>query len=399
MVQAVTRKQMSLFFAAVALQSLAANFAHPITPTIIQDLGLPDYMFGLAFAGMSFTCFLFSPFWGKISTFLSSRAVLLISNLGYAAGQWLFAISTTVETILAARLIAGFFVGGVSVCVLTYVINCSPMGTRAKDLTIVATLTTVFAAFGYMVGGVLGAYSIPFTFALQVVLLCVSGACFYFWMKNDQLDERRPTKRELLREANPFISFLEVRNLLCKVFVILFVVVLLSSIASTAYDQCFNYFIKDQFHFSSAYNGLLRAIVGFISLAANATICMWIIRNRDVKHSLIWIFAIGAVTLGAMILVEDVILFIIINLIFFAINAIYIPLLQDVVAKSATHENSGVLMGFYNAIKSLGMIFGSLFAGFIYVYGAKLSFLYAGIFFAVSALLMVWYCRHFKTEK
>ena len=204
---------------------------------------------------------------------------------------------------------------------------------------------------------------------------------------------------ELLKEANPFISFLEVRDLLCKIFVILFVVVLLSSIASTAYDQCFNYFIKDQFHFSSAYNGLLRAIVGFISLAANATICMWIIRNRDVKHSLIWIFAAGAETLGAMILVEDVILFIIINLIFFAINAIYIPLLQDVVAKSATHENSGVLMGFYNAIKSLGMIFGSLFAGFIYVYGAKLSFLYAGIFFAISAFLMVWYCRHFKTEK
>ena len=41
-----------LFFVAMALFHLAANFAHPVTPTIIQELGLPDYMFGLMLAVM-----------------------------------------------------------------------------------------------------------------------------------------------------------------------------------------------------------------------------------------------------------------------------------------------------------------------------------------------------------
>ena len=35
----------ALFFAAMILFNLAANFAHPITPTIIQELHLPVYHF------------------------------------------------------------------------------------------------------------------------------------------------------------------------------------------------------------------------------------------------------------------------------------------------------------------------------------------------------------------
>lgn len=50
------------FFVAMTLFSLSANYAHPVTPTIIQDLGLHDYMFGLALATMMIANFLFSPF-------------------------------------------------------------------------------------------------------------------------------------------------------------------------------------------------------------------------------------------------------------------------------------------------------------------------------------------------
>ena len=56
-----------LFFTGMILFNLAANFAHSVTPTIIQDLRLPDYMFGLMLATMQTSNFLFSPFWGKIN--------------------------------------------------------------------------------------------------------------------------------------------------------------------------------------------------------------------------------------------------------------------------------------------------------------------------------------------
>ncbi|MEF9921144.1 MAG: MFS transporter [Erysipelotrichaceae bacterium] len=388
----VTRKQMNLFFLVVAIQSLGANFAHPITPTIIVNLNLPDYMFGLAFAGMAFTNFLFSPFWGKISTYTGSRLILLICCIGYGVGQATFGIATSQMSIMLARLTSGFFVGGIMVCYLTYVINTSPLEERGRNLTIMATLSTVFSAFGYLVGGLVGDISIPFTFFLQTFTLCLSGVLFYVFMikdKNEHVIMKKVTI--ILKEANPFSSFIDAKSFLNKILIVLFMVVLLTSIATTAYEQCFNFYIKDQFQFTSAYNGALKAIVGFISLIANGTICMRIMRHYDVKHALVYVLIGCSLTMLGIVLLDNIVPFILINVVFFAFNAIYIPLLQDVVAKSATSENSGILMGFFNAIKSLGMIVGALFAGFIYAFGAKLSFLYAFIFFGIAALLMIWH--------
>ncbi len=52
-----------LFFIILFVFNMAANFVHPVTPTIIVDLHLNDYMFGLAMAAMMVMNFLFSPFW------------------------------------------------------------------------------------------------------------------------------------------------------------------------------------------------------------------------------------------------------------------------------------------------------------------------------------------------
>ena len=55
-------------------------------------------------------------------------------------------------------------------------------------------------------------------------------------------------------------------------------------------------------------------------------------------------------------------------------------------------------MGFYNAVKSLGMIFGALVAGFIYDLLPELPFWMAGLFFALAALYSLFYCRLHRRE-
>ena len=71
------KTRFALFFGAMILFNLAANFAHPVTPTIIQELRLHDYMFGVALAMTQLTNFLMSPVWGKLNTKISSRPCLL----------------------------------------------------------------------------------------------------------------------------------------------------------------------------------------------------------------------------------------------------------------------------------------------------------------------------------
>lgn len=385
----VHRHHLQLFFILIAMESLAANFAHPITPTLIKNLQLPDYSFGLLFAGMAFTNFLFSPFWAKQVKRMGSKKVLGICCIGYGIGQAMFAISKTLPIILCARLLSGFFVGGIMVSFLTYIIHQTTVETRGKYLALSATLTTVFAAFGYLVGGFTGVVSIPLTFAMQSITLIAAGILFYLVLKDDH--EESSTRINIWKEANPFQAFIDSRKFMTLTFVILFFAVFLTSTATTAYDQNFNYFIKDQFHFNSSYNGMLKAVVGFISLFANTTVCIWIMKKTDVKKSVCIVLGCAGTALIMITFIDAILPFILLNILFFAVNAIYIPLLQDMCASASKEEDSNMVMGFYNAMKSLGMIAGALFAGFIYAFGPKLSFLYAGIFFLISMLATIWY--------
>ena len=168
-----------LFFFVMVLFNLAANFAHPVTPTVIQDLNLHDYMFGLALAAMMLTNFLLSPFWGKINEYISSRMSLLICCMGYGVAQIWFAYATTELQIVLARMFAGLFTGGIFVSFLTYIVNTAAPEDQGKYLTINATIKSVASAFGYMIGGFLGEFSVKLAFLAQAALLIAVAVGFY----------------------------------------------------------------------------------------------------------------------------------------------------------------------------------------------------------------------------
>lgn len=384
-----SKKKLLIFFAITLLQYLAANFAHPITPTIIKNLNLNDYMFGLAFAAMSFTNFLFSPFWGKMRDYYSPRKLLFLGCGGYAVGQFLFSIMKTEGTILIARCFSGFFVGAISVSTLVYIIDVSEHEERGRNLATLAIIQSIGAAFGYMIGGFMGVYSIRLTFAIQSITLFASGVLYYLLLQENKTEQYETMHTKiLLKEANPFKSFLGCSVFMTKSFFVLFLVVMFANLGTNAFDQCFNYFLKDQFNFSSAYNGMLKAIIGIITLVANSTICMWIMRKENIKNATSIVLSSCAISILVMLNINKFLPFIIVCIVFFSFNAIYIPLLQDCVAKESTNKNNNLVMGFYNAIKSLGMIGGALIAGMMYGYGAKIPFVFAGVCFVLAAIFL-----------
>ena len=141
-----------LFFIAMSLFHLSANFVHPVTPTLIKNLNQPEYMFGLMFAMMTITNFALSPFWGKINLYISSRLSLLICCVSYALCQLGFAYSVNQLQLLTVRALAGIFIGGINVSLLTYVVNDAKPEDQGKYLIYTATNQSVLAAFGYLVG-------------------------------------------------------------------------------------------------------------------------------------------------------------------------------------------------------------------------------------------------------
>lgn len=385
---------MKLFFIIMFVFHLGANFAHPITPTVIKNLQLHDYMFGVALASMMLSNFAMSPFWGKINTYISSRVSLLVCCCGYGVGQIMFGLAKTELMIILARIFAGVFTGGIFVSFLTYVVNVSPEEHRATNLMITATIQSVASAFGYLIGGILGEISIFLTFMVQAGTLIGVGILFFFVVKKDNsLSVKDIAPAQFAREANPFSAFLDSRKFMTAVFAVAYAVVAFSNLGYYAYEQCFNYYIKDQFGFTSSYNGAIKAVVGFITLAANSTVCLWLIRKTDSKKSVIPVLLCCAAAVFGVIIAPNIALFMIINVVFFAFNAISIPVVQNVVADGAGEGQGNLVMGFYNAIKNLGGIIGSLTAGFIYSSGPKLAFVFACAAFLLSAVFAFIYMK------
>lgn len=386
--------RMTLFFVMMFIFNVATNLVHPVTPSILQNLNLSDYMFGLAFAAMSFCNFLFSPFWGKLNSYIGTRRSLLICSLGYAVGQGLFGLARTEPGFCAARMLAGAFCGGAYVGFLTYVVNCSPVNQRGRNLAVSVTLQTVSTAVGYFIGGMIGEKDIYLPVWIQVVAVSVCGVLFCFLFKDDSTLDRHSLKgKAFIKDCNPFSAFLQCGKYLTPLMIVLFLYYGLSNLGFTAFDQCFNYFIRDQFGFTSKYNGIIKAALGVISLISNCTICMWIMKKGRIARPMVAITAVCTVSMLGVVLVESVVPFVIVNVLFFAFYYISLPLTQNLAAELAKDGDSNLIMGSFNGIKSFGCIFGALFSGFIYEVNARLPFIFGFVAFAVATILAAVYLK------
>jgi len=380
------KTRMILFFIAVVILNIAANLAHPITPTIIKNLNLKDYMFGAVYAAMMFSNFLFSPFWGKRNEYRNSKNTIALCCFGYSIGQLLFGISKTGSTILCARAFSGVFTGGIFVSFLTYLVHISKDKEKGRNLAILAAVSSVASAFGYFIGGMLGERSIMLVFLLQAGMLVFCGILFWIVCEEDGNKEDRPSYRQRLLTANPFAAFFEVKRFLNKRFIILFLVCGLSYLGFTAFEQCFNYYIKDIFGLTSGYNGTIKAVIGIASLIANATICIWIMKRTNVAKSTMCVLLICTSIIFAVTFTRNQTAFISLSILFFVFNALIVPITQEMVSSEAATKDSSIVMGFYNGIKSLGGIFGALAAGIFYTVHPTLPIVFAGISFLVATI-------------
>ena len=393
------KKRFFAYFAVMVLFNMAASFAHPVTPTIIQDQHMHDYMFGVALGVMLITNFLMSPFWGKINVYISSRSTFLIGCLGYAVAQLWFAYSTTELMVILARMFAGLFTGGIYVSFLTYVVNVAKPEDQAKYLTYNATIQSVGSAFGYMIGGFLGELSVRGTFLIQVACILISGIAFYFICVPDAIPGAKINGKQLAKEVNPFQAFLDCRLFMSVAFAMLFAVNILINFANTGFDQAFNYYLKDQLGLTSSYNGIIKAAVGFVSFVSNMTICVWIINKTDTKKSMIVLVAVCAAAALGITIFENMAIFMVLGVLVYAGYSVSLPVIQNMVASQADPEQKNLVMGFYNATKSLGSIAGSFIAGGIYAVNAKLPFGITFVIYAVGVVAAFGYMVYAKKER
>ena len=394
------KDKFTLFFVISFCFSMAANFAHPVTPTLIVERSLDSSMFGVALAAMMFMYFLFSPFWGKLCAYIPTKQIMLIGAVGYAAGQLIFGSAYTETTVIAGRMFAGAFSSGAFTAIANYVINFTQddLKERGRKLVILSTVQNVGGACGYFIGGMLGLISVKTAFMAQVLALVCGGLCYQFGCEDDTSVKVKPEKKLSLRDVNPFSAFISARTFMTPLLALVFAITAVAAIGQNSYEQCFNYFIKDQYGMSSAYNGMFKAGIAVLTLLLNSSVGIYLQKRTDINRSFLYILMLCTALIGSVLIYHGQIYFIAIYIIYSSVMVLRMPLLQAMSSAQATRETSNSVMGFYQSMNSLGGIFGALFAGLIYSKNPMYPFILAFIAFLVSTLIGIVYRKIYRRD-
>jgi len=134
--------------------------------------------------------------------------------------------------------------------------------------------------------------------------------------------------------------------------------------------------------------------VGLISFLANMTLCLWMIRRTDVRKSMVVMALFCTAAAAGAVLLPQMVPYIVCGVLAYGGYSVSLPLLQHMAAEQADPGQKNLVMGFYNATKSLGGVIGSLTAGFLYSFHAKLPFLVVAVAYGLAVLCaaacLVW---------
>ncbi len=385
----VSKVYIKRFFILYSIMTAIFNFAHPITPAFFAKIKMPDYMFGMALAAMATSNFLFCPFWGRLSDNIGRVKIISISFLGYAVGQFCFMQSNSIVTVILSRLLSGVFAAGFSVVSMAYLADLTDEENRGKYTVYYVAFMSVCSSIGYLIGGFIGDFSIKATFLTQVIALVIGGLSFPIFLKDILVEDKNFDLKGLVSSVNPFMAFAEAKGIMDFPFFVFIITIFLATLATSDYESALNYYVARALAFPPSYNGLLKAAMGMIGLLANFTINQWIVRHSDSRKSIIVVLFMCSISLLFVSSASTVIMFIIINIIFYCFNTMYQPIQQSLITFSSRDKgvSNGILFGVFNSAKSIGMIGGSLFAGFIYTLDNKLPFICGGLVFLFTGIL------------
>lgn len=384
-------------FVLEALYSCFSGLVHPITPTLFKNLNYPDYVYGVVFASMALGMFLFSPFWGKFGDRIGHSKSFAIALPAYAVSQLVFGMSKTPLMAIISRFFSGATGGGAQVAALAYIINATSIENRGRILAYYAALNSVSKASGYFIGGLVGTVSIPAVFVLQGVLLFAGGIFALVFVKDPDIDNAIFVSNSSL---NPFATFIEMKDIMSRALLIFLSSVIFATLASTVYDTAYNYYINSELNLLSSYNGIIKAITGITGLIANFTVNVYLASKTDMRKSIIIIFLLCGTFALSTPFMPTVRLFFAGGIMFYLVNTIYLPIQQAIIMTDFNNASSGSMSGILNSVRSVGMIFGSLFEGLLFTVNSTLPFIVSSTIFFISSLVSFIYFKHiFEVNK
>lgn len=359
------------------------NMAHPVTPTLINTLGLPTYMFGVLYSTMAIAQFVMSPIWGAMSDTKGRKIFLIIGVVGYGISQLGFGISETTSTILLFRILGGGMSVGFITVATAYISDVSTKKERVKYMAYHTATGSIASSAGALIGGTIGSFGYKYAFISQFILSIIVAIIIYILI-DETINDKYGKIKIYLNHLKPSKKSVDLKSTIG----IMMIVMTLITISTTSYNSTINYYIESVLNMPTTVNGAVMAAAGIIALIMNLFVNPYLGNKFNENKSIIYALVIAGISIIISSLSNNIFIALFFLSLFIASSALVTPMQQSIVSKLAK-DNYGEVMGIQGSFKAMGMITGSLVSGFIFDYGNKLPFILGGICCLIAFLILV----------
>lgn len=375
------------------LQGLIHNLGHPVTPTLVSNLGIEDYMFGVFFASMSLGLMVSGPIWGHLGDVNGKKKYIVFGLLVYSAGQFLFAFSGNQYWMIVFRFMSGFGVGASVTLLLTHLICLAGKENRTKYIAYSVALMGLGATISYYIGGWMGMYFIEEVFYIQALVNIIYVIGIMIFMKENYKE------RELVKSSrrNVLQGFKDIGKLNTTLLIFLFSLTLISIGAINLSKYLDVYFIS--LGYTTKELGTFVMWTGWVGIATNFVVVPYILKLKKDMTIMIIIQAISAVVVVLVFRSNEVIITLYtVYMIYIIIKSVYQPLEQNYISTHAEDEKYGTIMGIRQSFFAVGMVIGPLVGGYLYDKNPLYVFYFSALMFVCGFIMLIFVKNRIKKE-
>lgn len=385
------KSQLSVIFFTVFLYLVGFGVIIPIVPILTKNFGATSFQVGLILSAYSLMQFVFAPFWGQLSDRHGRRPILLFCLLGECLAYIAFAQARSFETLLLARLFAGFFGASISTA-SAYISDITPSHERSKGMALIG------AAFGlgFLVGPALGGgltvwgghissephFDTSFT-AYWVSALCLLNFIFgFFYLKESLVEKKKsPPKKSRFALLGHYLRIPVVGPLISVFFISSVSMALMEATLVLYVGELFDWKIREV-SFGFAYVGLIMVLCqGFLVRRLLPKV-----GERKILISGLGMMFVGFILIG----LSDNIPLLAVAMTFLAVgNAFTNPATTGSISLLSATTEQGAVMGSTQGTASLGRIIGPAIGGFIYQQVSISSPFFTSALMVLLALIVI----------
>lgn len=384
------KSQLAIIFFTVFLYLVGFGVIIPIVPILTKNFGATSFQVGLILSAYSFMQFVFAPFWGHLSDRHGRRPILLFCLLGEVLAYIAFAQARSFETLLLARLFAGFFGASISTA-SAYISDITPSNERSKGMALIGAAFGLGFLVGPALGGGLalwgGQISSEPHFDTSFAAYWVSGLCLinfifgFFYLKESLTEKKTHEKKSRFALLGHYLRLPVIGPLIGVFFISSVSMALMEATLVLYVGEMFNWQIREV-SFGFAYIGLIMVLCqGFLVRRL-----LPIVGERKILISGLIMMMIGFTLIGF----SGSVALLAVAMTFLAVgNAFTNPATTGSVSLLARSDEQGAVMGSTQGTASLGRIIGPAVGGLLYQQISISSPFFASAFLVLIAILII----------